>query len=267
MSYKLGKKPAKFDKRTIKLSAILNIPSLPDIPVSYDIDTGLGANVPEQLFGNDQKGDCVIAGRANTELRFQWFQQEKIIPITTDDCLNEYYKEEGWAPVTTTCFFGLFKHQSPSPPDNGLVMLDSLKEWQQKGWTLGGETYTIYAFASVDWKNHLQIQQAVYLLNGVLLGVNLPQSAEDQFHANQSWTVVPNSPIIGGHCIYIVGYNNVGPVIITWGRKVQTTWEWCDLYIDEAYALVDQKDSWVQNDSINIELLQSYLDAITNQNT
>ena len=41
----------------------------------------------------------------------------------------------------------------------------------------------------------------------------------------------------------IPGYNAKGPVCVTWGRKQQMTWAFFDKYCDEAYAIVDDKDS------------------------
>jgi len=41
----------------------------------------------------------------------------------------------------------------------------------------------------------------------------------------------------------IPGYNETGPVCVTWGRKQQMTWSFFDKYCDEAYAIVDDKDS------------------------
>ena len=263
MTYKLGKLPVKRDLRTIAFSNILNTAVLPPIPDIWDVDIGSGTNIPEGMFGNDKWGDCVIACRANQELRFQVYQQEKVINITTQDCLTEYWSEEAkndsvscWTKFLSN--IGIAKHA-----DNGLVMLDSLNEYRQKGWNLDGENYKIFAYTALNCKNHNELKQAIYLLDGIQIGVKLPASAQEQFSAGKPWTVVPGSPIEGGHCIYGVGYNDVGPIIVTWAQKVQTTWEWFDLYCDEMYGLISNKDVWQINNPINIELLQQYLNQIT----
>src|SRR5260370_30532458 len=46
------------------------------------------------------------------------------------------------------------------------------------------------------------------------------------------------------HYVYISGYTPAGPVCVTWGRKQQMTWAWVNKYCDEAYAIVDAKDTF-----------------------
>jgi hypothetical protein len=263
-NFKLGKKPVKVDTRTIKLKSILVPAALPPVPVKYDIDEGMSINIPGSMFGNDSWGCCVIASRANQELRFEFNEQQRVIPISTQDVLDEYWKEgEGIGDATSCWTKFLSMLHITRHPDNGLVMLDSIKDWRKFGWELDGRTYTIYAFAAMDVKDHLEVQQAIYLLNGIQTGISVPKSAMNQFNNNQPWDIAPdNTNIIGGHAIYIVGYNEVGPVCMTWGKKQQMTWAFWDTYVDESYALVDSKNSWQENSPINMELLESYLNTI-----
>src|SRR5262245_36671815 len=90
--YKLGKAPARRDKRNLKLAAILRAPV--SLPEEYDFDV-LHQGVPTPVFGNDRFGDCVIAGRAHQTLRFELIEQKKLIPITENDVIKEYFKETG----------------------------------------------------------------------------------------------------------------------------------------------------------------------------
>jgi hypothetical protein len=245
LMFKLGKKPVKLDNRNIKFSKLLKVELLPTIPESYDCDR---QNIcPEQMFGNDQLGDCVLAARANQTLRFQFYQQNCIVPITTQDCVNEYYSEEG------------------GQVDEGLVMLDSLNEWRQKGWPISdGHTYSIDAFASLDFTNLTEVKAGIYLLNGLQTGMQVPQSAMDQFQSGLSWDIVDDDGgNLGGHAIYIVGFNLSGPVCVSWSKKQQMSWNFWTKYVDECYGVVDNMDSWVARDPLDIPLLQQYLDEVT----
>ena len=85
----------------------------------------------------------------------------------------------------------------------------------------------------------------------------------NQFKTGQTWDITIDNRILGGHCIYIVGYNEIGPICVTWAKKQQMTWAWWDKYVDEAYALVDNKDLWTLNSIIDIDLLDKYLRIIT----
>ena len=260
MDLKFGKKAPKFDKRTLKFAEIVVPTALPPIPDKYDIDDSVGLNVAGNMFGNDSWGDCVIAARANQQLRFELYRHNKIIPVSTDDVLKEYWTEEDASGVKTCWLSKTFgKH-----PDEGLAMIDSLKRWRKLGWVLNGNNYTIFAFASLDFKNKVEVKQATYLLQGIQVGIQLPQSAINQFNNGESWYVSnENSQIIGGHAIYIVGYDEGGPVCLTWGKKQKITWPFWEKYVDEAYATVDNKNLWIPDDPINVELLNHYLNTIT----
>jgi len=223
--FKLGKAPAKTDKRTFQFAALLKTP--PPTPAQYDFDL-THPGIPTPMFANDVHGDCVMAGRAHVTLRFEDIEQGSILMISDQDVLKEYFKESGGA-------------------DSGLNILDSLNEWRHTGWRAAKKNYKIHAFAQVTPKNHAEVKAAVYLLTAAYIGLALPKSAQAQIQAGQPWGVVsgpsaaPNS--WGGHCVMVPGYNETGPVCVTWGRKQQMTWAFFDKYCDEAYAIVDDKDS------------------------
>lgn len=246
IQYKLGKLPAKIDPRTIQLKKLMPT-ALPPLPDTYDVDSEFTNFSNGHMYGNDQYGDCVMAGRAHMTLRFEDFEQGILLPITDKEVEDEYFKETGGQ-------------------DSGLVMLDSLNEWRKTGWTAAGKVYMIYAYAQIDKSNHNELMYSVYLLRGAYTGFSVPQSAMDQFNAGKPWTVVQGSPIIGGHCVYIVAYNATGPICVTWGAKQQMTWAFWDAYFDEAYAVIDAQDPWMNpaTDPVNVSVLSQELSEITN---
>jgi len=188
MEYLLGKLPAKIDKRTISLKAILKEELLPELPDSYNIDKALGGINDDNMYANDRYGDCVIAARAHQTLRFEKYEQGIQPKITDEDVVGEYLRESGGA-------------------DNGLYLLESLKAWRKDGWAANGKTYSIYAFASVDWRNHDEVKHCVHLLGGVNFGMMVYQSAMDQFYAGETWRVVEDpGSYQGGHGVYLYGY-------------------------------------------------------------
>ena len=253
---KLGKKEAKRDPRNFKLSNILNKKKLSTLPASFDCDKNLKGKIPAGLFGNDKWGDCVMCSRANMTLRFECFEQKKVIPITDNEVLMEYWAEQGGTSLTK--------------PDDGLVVLDSLNEWRTKGWTAGNKNYDIYAFAEVDRANHEEVKTGIYHLNGVCAGFMLPVSAQGQFRWYMRWDVdackcLGDTAVgsLGGHAVYICGYDSRGPVCITWGRKQKMTWAFFDKYCDEAFCIVDNKDKFMADSPVDVEALDKYLHAIT----
>jgi hypothetical protein len=251
-AYKLGKLPVRKDKRTLQLKSILRTDLLPAIPDVYELDVASSYNIPLNMFANDYWGDCVIAGRANWTQRAECFEQKKCIIISDQEVLTEYWNEGA---------------DGTYHPDHGLVMLDSLNTWRRNGWIAGGQKYDIYAFAAIDVADHRELQYAVFLLNGGYIGFSVPQSAINQFNLGQMWTVVSGSPIVGGHCVYVVGYNQTGPICITWARKQQMTWEFWNAYVDESYAIVDNKDSFLATSPVDVFKLNEYLNNLHNNPT
>ena len=247
-NYMFGKKPKRVDGRTLKFAKFLVIENLPSLQDTFDVDGQFTNMVDKNMYGNDTLGDCVMAGRGHMTLRFEDFEQATLIPVTTKDVENEYFKETGGV-------------------DSGLDMLTSLNEWRQQGWLVSDKhTYTIHAYAEVNVSNHNELKYCVMLLFGCYTGFNVPKSAMDQFNAGKIWDVVANDGgIEGGHCVYIVAYNTIGPICITWGQRQQMTWAFWDKYFDEAYAVIDNTDSWANpaTDPLNITLLGQELAAIT----
>lgn len=249
---KLGKLTPRVDKRTVKLSSILRVALLPPLPISYDIDSALGVT-DSHVFNNSTYGDCVISARAHQTLRFEMFEQKELIPISDADVTSEYFKESGGQ-------------------DTGLVILDSLNAWRQQGWSAAGKTYSIYAYAAIDWKNHDEVKAAIYLLNGVQAGIALPGDAWTQafaaFNAGLTWDISNINATTGqleGHAIDIIAYDAEGVTCMTWGKPQKITWALGDKAIDEAYAIVDNKDRWVDPsfDPVDVVTLGGYLNEIT----
>lgn len=239
--YRFGKKPARIDKRTLPFKRL--IMGLPDIPETFDLDTY--RNIPARMMCNDRYGNCVIVGRANHTLRFEFAEQGKIINITDKEVLREYFKEGG-----ANC---LNKY-----PDRGLVMLDSLNQWRQAGWIADGRLYNIYAFAGIDITQYY-LRAAMFLLNGINIGLSLPDN-----YATDIWDDTSLPPNINnGHCVYIPPIaDNEGLFCITWGMRKRMSWPFVLKYCDEAYAIVDNKNKFQCDSNINIRLLESYLEAL-----
>ena len=224
--FKLGKAAAVRDRETVAFANLLRAAKA--LPAKYDFDS-THPGIPTPMFANDTLGDCVIAGRAHQTLRFEDIEQGSVLMIKDADVTKEYFKETGG-------------------PDTGLVVLDSLKLWQSRGWKVGTKTYKIRAYAAIDFKNHTQVRQAIFSDVGIGLGVQLPKAAQGQIQTGQAWAVTTGPDAKpgswGGHYIFVPGYTKLGPVCVTWGRKQQMTWDWLNKYCDEAYAIFDAADSF-----------------------
>lgn len=248
MISKFGKKPARRDARTLRLGAILNTATMPPLPERYDFDDA-HPGVPNSLYGNDSHPNCVIAGRAHQTLRFELSEQGTLPDISEEDVMAEWRRQCGAV-------------------EEGLVLLDSLKLWQSRGWRAGGRSYTIKAFAQVDPTDRQRMKTAIYLLDGIGLGLLLPRAVTQDPESPEPWTV-PEEPALaekdprGGHYVLLTGYDETGPVGVTWGRKQSMTWEFVARYADEAYAILDGVNRWAGAGSpINTKALGDYLQVV-----
>lgn len=211
---KLGCLPA---KRPVGLSDLgtYAVGKLPSPPKSAHYGH-LVTNFP--MFGNDVHGDCVKAGEAHLVQVFDAEVKEADTIPTEDAVVAEYFEETGGA-------------------DSGLVEADALHKW----YTVGCWGNKLAGYAPVNPRNLIEVHQAVAFYGGAMLGVALPQSAQEQFGSNEPWTVEPGSPILGGHCIDLVGYDAQYLYAVTWGKTVAITYPWFASYVSECWALLSQE--------------------------
>jgi hypothetical protein len=219
---KLGKLPPKFHPKTLMLSKYLSSNLLPN-PAERVFREYKTPDAAKQFFGNDEIGDCTCAGAANLLILATCHTGTVVIP-TLAEVIAMYSTVSGYIP-------------GDASTDNGAAMTDVLSYLQSTG--LSG--HKILAWAAIDYTNLNHRQLGVQLFGATYVGVNLPQSAQDQFAAGTSWEVVPDDPIEGGHAIIHPGYGSEGGDYVTWAKwdqKASSAWE--NKYIEEEYVLITE---------------------------
>jgi hypothetical protein len=188
---------------------------LPTAPASVDYGPRV-SNYP--MADNDRLGCCTYSGIIHLlQLQYAEIGEEFTYP-GDEEVQVEYFAETGGQ-------------------DSGCVETSVLQKWSGPG--LFGTKAAAWVPINVRDKN--EMQAAIYLFGGVYLGVELPQSAESQFEAQQPWHLtIPRGKPVGGHCIVGSGYNREGIDIITWGKETTMTWDWWEYYGSEAYAVIPQ---------------------------
>lgn len=180
------------------------------------------------MDGNDEVGDCTIADGDHEVKCAQVAAGNAEVSSTTAECLSIYSAVTGYNPA------------DPST-DQGAEMQDVRSYWQKTGFKLGGQVHKVLLFAEVDVHDVTVAQWALDQFGAVGVGVNLPNSAMDQFNAGQPWDVVADDGgIDGGHAIALVGYDTTGPVFITWGQVQRATWAWWTRYVEEAWTVLTE---------------------------
>lgn len=231
------------------MKALLSAPVTP--PRTFHI----GHTLTEfPLFANDQYGDCTCASQGHRIIVQEYNSQQRESKPTDAQVLAVYSAVTG------------FRKDDPNT-DNGAYCLDVLNYMRRTG--LGKEKdktrHKIYAFAEVDQRNHTDVKVASYIFGGVYVGAGLPESAGDQ--VGGLWDVVsgPTGDFgsWGGHAMHTVGYDEQGPIFITWGRLQHATWAWWDKYVDECYAVLSE--DWIRaggtttNAKLNLDQLDEQL--------
>jgi hypothetical protein len=207
------------------------------------------------MWGNDTYGDCAEVAMCNQQVQFEITEQSLAIPLTTAQVLQLY-------------------HNIAGPGDVGTVYLNAMKYWRNVGIKVTKTTgcifkkensslYLIDAFASVDWHNLDEVKAAIYLLNGLQVGVQLPWSADDQWKAGLPWTLVSGSPLMGGHGLYFGAFDDAVRMFgcYTWGTLQLVDYDWFVAQVDETYAVVDAKNS--PDSPVDTDKLNGYLAEIT----
>jgi hypothetical protein len=232
MTRMLGKNRPQFPEglRTIKEYRTV-APAAP--PVSVPVPA-----IPYPMDGNDKYGDCTLACASHM-----------IAAWDVDTKRND--------PIPTASEV-IATYLQMSPDDSGLVVSTVLAKWHKPG--LWGDK--VWGHAPVQTHDQTEIRTDIAQFGGVYIGVQLPQSAEDQTNANRPWTIVKGSPILGGHAVPLLGYDATYAYCVTWGAVQAVAWDWLDVYCDEAWVVLSQQIVEAGGyDGINLAALESDLRA------
>jgi hypothetical protein len=189
-------------------------------PASVDYESGI--DFP--MYGNDVAGDCGPAGCGHVVQSLTTYGQGRTATVTEATVLAFYSAISGYVPG------------DPST-DVGVNLQDMLEYWRKHD--LGG--HEILAFAEVDISNPAEVQLAIDLFDAVITGINLPQSAEDQFNAGKVWDVVRGSKVIGGHCVPFFGYGNGLYKGATWAAVQAMTEAFRKKYAAEGWIVITRE--------------------------
>jgi hypothetical protein len=222
MAYQLGKNRPVIDDRTLRFATYLK-PALPSPPTAVEY----GEKVPAwPMYYNDQYGDCTCAAAGH--MIQNWTANAATEVTVPDQSVLSFYEH----------FVG-----TPPPPDAGCNMLQVLRYWRKTGVS----AHKVLAFASIDLKNQVQAQNAVWLFGSIYIGVALPDFATQGDMLTVPWVVPPGGPVgnaapnpSNGHCIPAVAYDANNLWIVTWGELKSMSWDFYNAYADESFAVISQ---------------------------
>lgn len=249
MSLKLGKLPARPGAVKLKLVNYLDTSVLPKPPREFGHErlvTDWG------MLGNDAWGDCVWAGWGHN---FMLWNREagRSVNITTQSTLRNYEIVTGFNP------------NDPST-DQGTDMEVAAKYVRQTGLLdADGKRHKIGAYVALEPGNVTQLWYALYLFDGVGIGVEFPAQWMDAFRNGRTWGRVRRPKIEGGHFISAVARRARKPIAITWARPQPLTIGGYTQFNDEtqAYLTEEKLTAGKSLEGFDLAALKADLAAVT----
>lgn len=202
-------------------------PDAPPVPAVVDWMTGVDS---WPMYGNDQWGDCVWAGAGHAIESITRYGSGKTVEVTDADVLKGYSDVTGFDPDAGG--------PGENPTDQGTVISDMLDYWRKVG--IAG--HKILAHGEI--RDPKLVQPALNLFGCLVLGVDLPDSAQTQFGLGEPWTVVRGAQIEGGHCFVVPYEDKTEPTAITWAAKQLVTPPWWTKYVSEVHAVISPE--WIE---------------------
>lgn len=240
----------------LQLADYLDMSRLPAAP-AQDIDAlkvlpraGWG------MYGNDEVGDCVIAGAMHEHL-FWGTTTGRPPTFTTQNALDAYSAITGFDPNAGP--------PGENPTDQGTDPRKAAEYRRTTGIVDAyGQTHKIAGWVAVNPANRAHMLAAIHLFGAVGLAIAVPDSAPAQFHDGKPWTPVAGAQIEGGHYICDVAYDTDWLYVVTWGRVQPMSWsflgDYCQLAL--AYVSTDLLAHGKSPDGFNLKQLQQDLAAV-----
>lgn len=175
------------------------------------------------MLGNDQVGDCVLAGAAHETMIWQREAGYPLPEFSTGSITQQYFQLTGG-------------------DDSGLDVQETAKWRQTTGLTDdNGNVHKIAAYLALDPTNTAHLFYGVYLFGAVGLGLRLPDAAEEQFTNGQTWDFAGQQPG-AGHYVPFAGRRPGMLHVITWGKRwPMTEASLTPEFVDEAVVYVSRE--------------------------
>ncbi len=223
---------------TLKYRQILPTPPTWNPPPSATVIHGI---TTWGMDGNDKYGDCGPAAMDHYQ-------------VSKSGNVGLINKLGGFGPLPLYFSYGKSQGEQGTQPDQGVVNATWLLYlYHQK---------IIEGMVELDHTNKLEINQAMIDFGGVLLGVDLTPTAQNQFESHEPWNVSTTqqpTPQLG-HDILLVKFDPTGGTIITWGGIQRVTNSFLDVCVQTAWVIVTSVDA--SRVGINMATLVSIIESL-----
>lgn len=212
--FKLGALPA---ERPVALRALPyyvagDLPRAPSSVAPPKFDWG--------MLGNDRYGDCGCAGIVHGIETTSYLVSTKNEKWPTDEEVVDGYLT--------------FTHGQ----DSGVVLARFLEYVRTHGFC----GRKVKAYAPIEIHDVPTLQTAVWMYGFAYSGIVVTQAMQQAFSQKEAWTTdLLDSPIAGGHCVPIVGYDDQYVYVVTWGTIQAVTYSMLHQILTESWATITQE--------------------------
>lgn len=200
----LGAKVGFKKKATIQMRNYLPV-SAAALPAKIDRTTKAMGTI-KLVYNNDREGCCVVSSG---------FHGLGIVSVYDSDSPGEI---KGTDKEASSEY-----HRIGGPGDNGLVVDEALEDWRLNGLLVGGKRRKCEAWGQFDVFDPSQLKTVLIVFGG-RLAFNVPQEWMNNATPNAVWDKPARYNFIGGHDVRMIGYDERGVQIATWGMVVTMTW-------------------------------------------
>ena len=197
--------------------------------------------VPDwQMLGNDRYGDCGVAGLQHL-LMADAAATHTAEAFPTEQQVIDYYLAYSGG------------------QDGGVVLSDFLAHVRQRGYY----GHTVGGYAPVNIHQLPTLQWAVWAYDAAYCGIAVTEQMQQDFQARQPWTLESlDSPVLGGHCVPIVGYDSAYLYAVTWGKVQPIAYSAWHYLAEEAWAVITGELEHGDGRGLSLAALKADLDRI-----
>lgn len=237
--YKGGRKPPHnpVERPRLWLDPFLTGVHLPEAAPGQRVAIDYYSEVGTWPMGlNDRLGTCGVVGMDHLQMAWNAYAQGSCASWGDETILGLYEQLGGYVP-------------GDESTDQGTVLQDNLDFWRKEG--VNGEK--ILFFGSLHPGSWLrpERQLALQAFGGLYLGVNLPESAEQQFMDGSPWHYEHGSPLAGGHCVVqhgeLIGRDEVR--VSSWAKIVPASQSFLLHTCEEAWVVAHP--DWIEANGRN----------------
>jgi len=214
---------------------------LPRPPVSVAVPTVPAAadGTAWGMDGNNTFGDCGVAAVNHVFMA--------AAAVTQDAGKEEWPSDQDIVDYYLTYTGG---------QDTGVVLADFLAYVKKTGFF----SHIVQGYAPVAVHDIPTLQFVVDAYTAAYTGIKVTQAMQEAFQGKRPWTL-PDlfSPVVGGHCIPLVGYDDSYLYAVTWGAVQPISYAAWHHISDEAWAVIPGELAGGDGRGVDLTALQADL--------